>query len=427
MHVNRRDVLRAGLQGSSLVALGAATVPAFLGRTAARAGSNRDVGERVLVVVQLLGGNDGLNTVVPHKDPGYERARRALRLNASQLVTVTPEIGLHPGLAGFGKLLKAGRLAIIQGVGYPNPDRSHFRSMEIWETARVDNAPDALETGWLGRVIDGGRRMREEAQPPASATIPALSLGGAGLPLALKSQRRPALAVQGLEQFRLALAQPAEVRQAEAQALQRVARGGDGPADPVLDFVRRSTLAAYQSSQALEQLNQAASPSTPYPATGLGQRLANIARILKAGFSTPIFYTTLDGFDTHANQLGAHANLLTELGDALAAFEADLKEAGQADRVATLVFSEFGRRVAENASAGTDHGAAAPVFVLGRVASAGLVGAHPSFDQLDDGDLQHHTDFRRVYASLLADWLGLAAEGVLGPGFTPLPLFGPRD
>jgi uncharacterized protein (DUF1501 family) len=420
MRVNRRDVLRAGLTGSSLVALGAATVPAFLGRTAARASVLTDRGERVLVVVQLLGGNDGLNTVVPHKDPGYDRARRVLRLNSGQLVTVSPEIGLHPGLGGFGKLLEAGRLAIVQGVGYPNPDRSHFRSMEIWETARVDNGPGALETGWLGRVID------RPVGTQATEAVPALSLGGAGLPLALKSRQRPALSVQGLEQFRLKLSEPAQARQAEAAALAGVARG-DGPCDPVLDFVRRSTLVAYQSSQGLESVADVTGPKMAYPATGLGQRLANIARILKAGFPTPIFYTTLDGFDTHANQLGSQATLLAELGDALAAFEADLKDAGQADRVATLIFSEFGRRVAENASAGTDHGAAAPAFVIGPVASAGLVGAHPPLDDLDDGDLKHHTDFRRIYASLLADWLEIEAEPVLGPGFEPLPLFARRS
>jgi uncharacterized protein (DUF1501 family) len=416
MRITRREALRVGLRSSSLVALGAATVPAFLGRTAARAGMASDRGERVLVVVQLLGGNDGLNTVVPHKDPGYDRARRALRLPAGQFVTVTPEIGLNPSLGGLGKLLEAGRVAIVQGVGYPNPDRSHFRSMEIWETARVDNGPDSLETGWLGRLVD--------QTPPsqAEAAIPALSLGGAGLPLALKSRQRPALAVQGLDQFRLKLSESSEARQAEASALTEVARG-DRPGDPVLDFIRRSTLAAYQSSHGLESLASGTSPATAYPANGLGQRLSNIARIIKAGFSTPVFYTTLDGFDTHANQFGTHATLLTELGDSLAAFEADLKEAGQSDRVATLVFSEFGRRVAENASAGTDHGAAAPVFVTGPLAKPGLIGAHPSLDDLDDGDLKHHTDFRRVYASLLADWLGIGPDPILGPGFEPLPLF----
>ena len=416
MSLHRRDFLKAGRTGRSLVAFGASTVPGFLGKTAAGASVATDRGERVLVVVQLLGGNDGLNTVVPFKDPGYDRARKVLRMNSGQLISVNDELGLHPSLGGFGKLLESGRLSILQGVGYPNPDRSHFRSMEIWETARLDHGRDSLDTGWLGRTID---RTGGEA---ASESIPAMSLGGQGLPLALKSSRRSALAVQGLEQFHLRLSEKQAARQSEAAALQNVASVAQ-PADPVLDFVRRSTLAAYQSSQTLEKLLDDKGTGVTYPGSGLGQRLSSIARIIRAGFPTPIFYTTLDGFDTHANQPGAHAALLSELGDALSAFEADLKSSGQAERVTTLVFSEFGRRVEENASSGTDHGAAAPAFVLGPLARPGLVGAHPSFDDLDDGDLKHHTDFRRIYASLLSEWLKLDASAVLGPGFEPLGLF----
>ena len=416
MSFHRRDFLRTSLQASSLVAMGASTVPGFLSKTAARAGEAPGRGERVLVVVQLLGGNDGLNTVIPYKDAGYDRARRVLRINPGQQVKVNDELGLHTSLGGFGKILESGRLAILQGIGYPNPDRSHFRSMEIWETARVDHDSDSLDTGWLGRAID------QERAGAASESIPALCLTGQGLPLALKSSRKSALAVQGLDQFRLGLSAGDEVRKNEMAAMLGVAKGL-GAGSSALDFVRRSTLAAYQSSQSLEQLLDEKGAGVEYPGSGLGQRLSSIARIIRAGFSTPIFYTTLDGFDTHANQLGAHAALLTELGDALAAFENDLREAGQADRVTTLVFSEFGRRVQENASSGTDHGAAAPAFVVGPLSKPGVVGAHPSFDDLDDGDLKHHTDFRRIYASLLQEWLGLDAVSVLGPGFDPLGLF----
>jgi uncharacterized protein (DUF1501 family) len=420
MPTTRRGFLRSSLASSSLVAMGAATVPTFLGQTAAQAGDDPGKGRRVLVVLQLIGGNDGLNTVVPHALEGYDRARRALRLPKAQLQTVTPEVGLHPGMGGLAKLLEDGALAIVQGVGYPNPDRSHFRSMEIWETARSDTRPDNLETGWLGRALDAG--------VPSGDDIAAIHLGGGRLPLALKARTAEAPSVRDLAAFRLKLEGPEPRRAEETRALAEVARTAEGSAadNPLLGFVRRSALAAYDSSDRLSRLIGDNDAKASYPETPLAGRLRDIARIIKAGFQTPIYYTTQDGYDTHANQLAVHAGLLTELSDAVAAFRADLKAAGQADRVSVLVFSEFGRRVGENASAGTDHGAAAPVFVVGPVARPGLVGEHPSLEDLDDGDLKHHTDFRRIYASVLADWLGLDPTPVLGPGFEPLGLWKPN-
>ena len=210
---------------------------------------------------------------------------------------------------------------------------------------------------------------------------------------------------------------PTRRKQAERAALNQLAgvdRRGD---DPLLGFISRTTLSAYESSGRLEQLAQKKQSGPKYPNFGLARRLELIAQIIKADFGTRIFYTSLDGFDTHANQLGTHAALLNELSDSIAAFHDDLAAAGQGDRVALLTFSEFGRRVQENASQGTDHGAAAPVFLVGPVAKPGLVGSHPSLDDLDDGDLKYHTDFRSVYASLIADWLKLAAEPVVGSGF----------
>jgi uncharacterized protein (DUF1501 family) len=412
MRAHRRDFLKQTLAGSALVSMGAATVPGFLARSARAATEEAGSNEKILVVVQLLGGNDGLNTVVPHKNDGYARARRALRLPAAQLHKVTDEIGLHPGLGQLARLLEEDRLAVVQGVGYPNPDRSHFRSMEIWETARTETG--ALETGWLGRVLDA-----HPARP--GADLPALTIGPrTGLALKAKTTEVPSL--ESLEQYRLKLAGDDAARRAERDALDKVARLDRGD-DPLLGFIRRSTLAAYESSKRLEQLAEQKGQSK-YPRNyGLARRLELIAQIIKAGFGTRIYYTTLDGFDTHANQLNTHAGLLSELGDSLAAFHADLKAAGQADRVAVMTFSEFGRRVAENASAGTDHGAAAPLFVVGPVAKAGLIGDHPSLDDLDDGDLKHHTDFRRVYAAMLERWLGLPAAPILGEGFAPLDLF----
>jgi len=410
MPSHRRSFLKTSLAASTLVSMGAPTIPGFLSQSA-RAAAAEKANDRVLVVVQLLGGNDGLNTVVPHGLDGYTQNRRALRLPAGQIHKITKEIGLHPSMGQMAKLLEDGRLAVVQGVGYPNPDRSHFRSMEIWETASLD--PEALETGWLGRAVDTA-----PAKPGEDSR--ALHIGGRSLPLALKAKRTEVPSVASLDQYRLQLTGSDSEKRTERDALDQVARLDRGTDDPLLGFLRRSTLTAYDSSKRLEQLAPAS--GSKYPAYGLAKRLELIAQIIKAGFGTRIYYTPLDGFDTHANQLGAHAALLNELSDSVAAFHSDLSAAGQADRVVVLTCSEFGRRVRENASLGTDHGAAAPVLLTGPVAKAGLVGDHPSFEALDDGDLKHHTDFRRVYAELLEHWLGCPAEPVLGPGFAPLPL-----
>jgi uncharacterized protein (DUF1501 family) len=411
---SRRRFLNTTLSSSSLVAMGATTVPTFLTRSAeaARAGKPN---ERILVVVQLLGGNDGLNTVVPHGIDGYNRGRKALRLSSGQIHKITPEIGLHPSMGALAKLCENKRLSVVQGVGYPNPDRSHFRSMEIWESGRLENNAQAIETGWLGRTLDAATGM--PGQDP-----PGLHIGNRALPLALRSKKTGVPSVESLESYKLQLAGTEAEKQAERGALNKLAameRRGD---DPLLGFISRTTLSAYESSGRLEQLAKKGQGGPKYPNYGLAKRLELIAQIIKADFGTRIFYTSLDGFDTHANQLGTHAALLLELSDSIAAFHDDLAAAGQGDRVALLTFSEFGRRVLENASGGTDHGAAAPLFLVGPVATAGLVGAHPSFDDLDDGDLKHHTDFRRVYASLAGDWIGCAPEPIVGKGFAPLPL-----
>ena len=415
MSWSRRRFLNTSLSSSTLVAMGSTTIPTFLGRSALAARGAK-TNERILVVVQLLGGNDGLNTVVPHGIDGYNRGRRALRLAAGQLHKITAEIGLHPAMGGMAKVLERGRLAVVQGVGYPNPDRSHFRSMEIWETASVKNDARALETGWLGRALDS-RPLKLGDDPPG------LHVGGRSMPLALKTRKTEVPSVESLESYKLQLAGTDQEKQAERAALSQLAgidRRGD---NALLSFISRTTLAAYESSDRLEKLTQKKQNGPKYPNFGLARRLELIAQIIKADFGTRIFYTALDGFDTHANQLGTHAALLNELSDSVAAFHDDLAAAGHGDRVALLTFSEFGRRVQENASQGTDHGAAAPVFIVGPVATSGLVGTHPSLDDLDDGDLRFHTDFRSVYATLIGDWLNLPIEPVLGSGFKAMPLF----
>ncbi len=416
MSWSRRRFLDCSLTSSTLVALGGSTVPTFLSRSAVAARGAKS-NERILVVVQLLGGNDGLNTVVPHGIEGYNRGRRLLRLSSGQIHKITSEIGLHPSMGAMARLVESKRLAVIQGVGYPNPDRSHFRSMEIWESGRLENDAKALESGWLGRALDSTAGNGKAGQDP-----PGLHIGNRALPLALRSKKTGVPSVESLESYKLQLAGTDAEKQAERGALNKLAaieRRGD---DPLLGFISRTTLSAYESSSRLEQLAKRGQGGAKYPNYGLAKRLELIAQIIKADFGTRIFYTSLDGFDTHANQLGTHAALLLELSDSIGAFHDDLSAAGHGDRVALLTFSEFGRRVLENASGGTDHGAAAPLFLVGPVATGGLVGAHPSFDDLDDGDLKYHTDFRRVYTTLAGDWLGCAAEPIVGKGFAPLPL-----
>ena len=408
MAATRREFLKYTLGSSALLSFGL-DVPGFLARTARAAADGTGAKGNVLVVVQLSGGNDGLNTVVPFADDAYGRGRTALRITAAQALKVTDSIGLHPSLSGFTKLLEAGRLGIVQGVGYPNPDRSHFRSMDIWHSARPDLAtpPD----GWLGRSLEAAPRGPGQ-------DVPALHLGAEQLPLALISQQRPVPSVVSLENFRLRTENGAVAPAALAELA-----AIEGPAEPpLLDFLRRGTLAAYASSgQVQAALGDSKSP-IEYPAFGLASRLKSMAQLIDAGLATQIYYVSLDGFDTHANQGPGHAALLTELGGSFQAFVDDLAHRGHLDRVLVMTFSEFGRRVQENASAGTDHGAAAPLFVAGGRVQSGLIGAHPSLTDLDEGDLKHHTDFRRVYATLLDQWLACPSEPILAAKYEPLPL-----
>jgi uncharacterized protein (DUF1501 family) len=414
MNPTRRDILRWG--SSALLACGT-SVPAFLARSAAALAAEpaRATDGRVLVVLELSGGNDGLNTVIPYRDDDYKKHRPKLSLAAAQgLHKIDDRVALHPGLGGFAKLLQDQQLAVVQSVGYPNPNRSHFESMAIWHSARPN--PTGETPGWLARCLDerfGGPRL----------DTPALHISSASLPQALAGGGRHVPSLVNLEQFRRRLGVPEEAGAAEQRAaLDRVARqerGGDGS---LLQFVERSTVITYASSARLEEMLRNPADAAGYPdGYGLARRLRLVAQLIKAGLSTALYYTQLDGFDTHSNQLGEHANLLQAVGDSLQAFLGDLNRSGDARRVLVLVFSEFGRRLAENGSAGTDHGTAAPVFVLGPGVKAGLHGPYPNLRDLDDGgDPKHAIDFRQVYAALLERWLGCPSAAVLGDKFEPV-------
>jgi uncharacterized protein (DUF1501 family) len=382
---NRRDFLKT----SSLFAL-APTVPVFLARTARAA---LDKAGRVLVVVQLDGGNDALNTAVPHSDPEYAKLRPRLKIQKTRLLAVSDAVGLHPSLRPLDKLLQAEQLATVVGVGYPNPNRSHFESMTIWNTA--DPRPDQASYGWVGRALD-----------PSAGTAYAL---GNSAPLALRGRRSMAITMNRLED--VTLVNPT-----------LSAGAADVPApEDTLSFVRRQTADARMTAERMAKLSTGA--GTPYPATGLAERLKLTAQLLKGDLGARVFYTQQGGFDTHAAQQTTHANLLSEFAAAVAAFFEDLRAAKLAERVVLMAFSEFGRTIRENDSAGTDHGTAGVVFLAGPGIRGGLHGTFPSLTDLAGGEPKMTTDFRRIYAAVLASWLGLPTADVLGREFEPLPIF----
>jgi uncharacterized protein (DUF1501 family) len=395
----RRQFLQ---QAPALLALGA-VAPRVLLR-AAETTPGRD--GRILVVLQLSGGNDGLNTVIPYRHEVYRASRPTLAIPATDVLRLDDELGLHPSLRGLADLLEQGWLAIVQGVGYPQPNRSHFESMDIWHTCqRKDHR---RSEGWLGRYLEQGPRGE-------TVDVPALHLGEEQQPLALASRSLRVPSVRSLDQFRLeALDAESRSTLAEMASLPREESAG------LLGFVQSSTTSALTVAERLARTIESLPPADGYPPTDLGRRLGQVARLITAGLGTRVYYVALDGFDTHAEQAAAHGALLRQLGEALSRFLGDLAAHGEQDRVLVMCFSEFGRRVAENASAGTDHGAAAPMFLAGAAVRPGLLGPHPSLTDLDEGDLKHHTDFRQVYACVLERWLGCASTPILGGEYEPV-------
>jgi uncharacterized protein (DUF1501 family) len=383
---------RAFLQSSSLLAL-APAVPMFVAHTARAAEADRD--GRVLVVVQLDGGNDALNTLVPYADPHYARLRPRLKVPKQDLVRLSDTLGLHPSLRPLDRLLQDGQLAILPGVGYPNPNRSHFESMAIWHTAQFD-PEERRGYGWLGRALD----------PPA-ATSYALS---SSVPGALRGRRSVAISLVRGED--LLLAEPAALSQDSDRDSQ-----GD-----LLAFVRRQAVDAAMAAQQFAKVG-GGNDGVNYPTTGLAERLKLAARLLKSNLGARVFYTIQGGFDTHAAQSFTHAGLLSEFAGAVAAFFGDPEAAKLSERVALVAFSEFGRTIGENGSGGTDHGTAGVVLLAGPGVRGGLIGSMPSLTDLVDGEPRMTMDFRRLYTSVLDHWLGLTSREVLGASFEPAPLF----
>lgn len=391
-HPTRREFLQT---------LGAAGVLSFTGMLprwtqclAADAAAKTD---RILVLIQLAGGNDSLNTFIPHRHDEYHKARPGIGIGRGAALELTDELGLHPSLTGFQKLWDAGRLAIVDGVGYPQPDRSHFRSMDIWHSAQPEVADP--RTGWLGRVFDDGA--------VTGKPVEAAGIGMSKAPLAMTGRQSAPPTIQRLEEFRL--------REPVVGALPTISAAGT---TGELEFLRRTAATTLTAAERLKSLSNQGDGG--YPATGLGQHLKLVGQMIAAEMPTRVFFVSLDGFDTHSQQVPGHAALLKELSDAVSAFVAHLTEQGLADRVLIAGFSEFGRRVKENGSLGTDHGAAASLFAITPEGKGGRYGSMPSLTDLDDGDLKFTTDFRRVYATLLDSWLGISSDAILGGKYESL-------
>jgi uncharacterized protein (DUF1501 family) len=407
MTLSRRDFLKR----SSLIALGA-SVPTFLSKTAAQAPRADQSGGRdtILVVVQLTGGNDGLNTVIPFTNDEYRRLRPTLAQPRNDIRRITDEIGLHPQMRALADLHQDRALCIVQGVGYPNPSQSHFRSMDVWQAGST--ARD-LPEGWVGKAL---RNIPGAASFHLANTNEAAPLALTGAPVRVPSITR-------LEDFQLRVeATSATDRRNQREVIETSATPGQGQTD-LLDFVRRTATNTYATSRRLGEIGRTYQPRHPYPTTNLGNHLKLAAQLIDAGLGARIFYATIDGFDTHAGQAFAHGNLLKEVSDAMAAFYRDMAARGHGERVLMMTFSEFGRRADENGSRGTDHGSAAPMFLVGGKVKPGVVGAHPSLTKLEIGNLVHHTDFRQVYAAVLDNWLGVSSKDVLGKEFKPVDVF----
>jgi uncharacterized protein (DUF1501 family) len=439
-------------RGAALISA-AGTIPLFLDRSgrvlaADFAANPQGAGrpDRVLVIVQLAGGNDGLNTVVPIRNDDYHRARPKLAIAKDRALKLTDEVGLHPAAGGFKKLYDQGLLGIVQCVGYPNFNRSHFRSTDIWASAEPERVSRA---GWLGRYFDaccsgsdpGDAAAKEPKAADPSAAIsltnspPETLQGSKFIPITFKNPQN--LAFHGAARSNTAKTAFEKLNDVEMvdptmddadHRLPQIPYGTHGslnlPTDETDLFVQRSALSARVYAEQIKSTVAKVQNKVAYPQTPFANDLKLVAQMIAGGMPTRVYYVTLGGFDTHRDQGPRHVRLLETLSSALAAFTEDLKGLGQLDRVTTMTFSEFGRRVGENGSQGTDHGEAAPLFVIGSHVKAGMHGPAPDLrkEKLSRGDVAFKVDFRSVYAAMLHDWLKADDGKVLGKKFEPLPI-----
>jgi len=415
MSATRRDFLRASLGTSALMSIGPA-MPALLGRNAWAGTSKDGSGETILVVVQLAGGNDGLNTVVPYEDDEYARNRPTLRLPAKEVHKIDALLGFHPRMQAFSRLFQQGHLSVVQGVGYPRPSGDHVVAMRDWQSARPHQP--SCQTGWLGRVIDA-------VAEPNPASVPGVFVGQIQQPFTLNAERTVVPSLRSLQQFSLkAMPGPQAASSPDRKPIEtaEISRSGD---NPLLDFLQREWATSRAAGRRIEAVVQNPVATGQYPPFQFARSLRTVAQLIRAEVGIRIYYTELGGnqpggFDNHANQLGNHCALLHQLSESVAAFVDDLKRDKLLDRVLLMTFSEFGRTVKENGRRGTGHGSAAPMFLAGGKLKGGLIGAHPNLTELENGGQKFHTDFRRVYATVLDRWLGLDSRIVLGETFEPV-------
>ncbi|MCB9267172.1 MAG: DUF1501 domain-containing protein [Lewinellaceae bacterium] len=394
--MKRRDFLKASaLASTSLLA------PSFL----PAAFSGRVEGSRfgkILVVIQLSGGNDGLNTIIPYRNEEYYRSRPTLAIPAAEVLPANDELGFNPALEPLRALYDEGLLSIINSVGYPNPDRSHFRSMDIWHTA--SDSDEYLSTGWLGRYLD--------SECDGCATpYHALELDDS-LSLALKGREHSGFAMSDARQLK---------RTTDNRFLQAVGQAGHHHEHEQAAYLYKIMVDTQSSADYLYEHSKTHSSKATYPLTPFGQDLKKVAELITADAATRIYYVNLTGFDTHANQRNRQARLLQQLAEGVQAFVSDLKQNGLLDDTLIMAFSEFGRRVKQNASNGTDHGTANNVFLLGgQLKQPGFFNPPPDLLDLDEGDLKYQVDFRSLYATILEMWLEVRPAAVLGGEFEKL-------
>jgi uncharacterized protein (DUF1501 family) len=362
--------------------------------------------DTVLVVCQFSGGNDGLNTVVPYSDKNYYTLRPTIGIPDGQVLKINDQIGFNPGLTGLAELYQQGKVAVIQNVGYPQPNRSHFKSMEIWQSASPESA---LQHGWIGRHFD-----IELAHHPLN---PVVAIGlSTEKPLALDA------ADASIPCFASLADMQSLIGDSDAEKMLREIQGTDAAQGSPERAVQNANKSALDAMSVLSTQLKTYTPKK-YNNDAFGNGFKQIAQLIATSPATRVVYFSAGGFDTHANQVEQHQRLLKQFGDAVNSFQKEMEAIGKADKVVVLTFSEFGRRAQENASKGTDHGAAAPMFLIGTKVKGGLHGPVPDLARLEDGDVGHKIDFREVYAATLDQWMGGNSASVLGHQFAPTDVF----
>ncbi len=382
MPISRRKFIQLGSLASASLML-----PQFLRGFESRPAILNTSG-KILIVVQLSGGNDGLNTIIPYRNDIYYSSRPGLSIARADALALTDDIGINPALKGLKQLYDDGSLCIVNGVGYPDPDRSHFRSMDIWQSGST--ARELLTDGWLGRYLDNYSGDRNKHNAIAVEADDTLSL-------AMKGKEQSAIAVRDVNQFHRAATMP---------YFRKIATHADEHENELAGYLYKTLRSTTSAADYLfDQYKLSGSPRT-YPDTNIGKRLKTIGTLIGSGAETQVFYVSHGSFDTHVGQKDRHTKLFTDLDDGLAALVADLKQSGRFNDVLIMTFSEFGRRVAQNGSNGTDHGTASSMmFIGGGLKKAGLYNDIPSLTDLDQGDLKYSIDFKQVYATVLDRWL----------------------